>query len=246
MSKRSVGLALVVFASISFGQAVAGVVITGTRVIYPAGQKEVTVKLNNNGGSPVLVQSWIDSGDIKGSPTNSTAPFVMTPPVSRIDPNKGQSLRLMFTGATLPSEKESVFWLNVLEIPPTDKAAPGDNKMYMAFRSRVKLFYRPANLTGKPAEAPAQVKWNVAPAAAGGGYVLKAYNPSAYHVSQATITLVDGSKRYEVAPAMVGPGETRSFQIKGLTSNPSPSSKIEFEAINDYGAYNKTVADLNK
>ena len=246
MNSKRLGLALVIVASVSFGQAVAGVVITGTRVIYPAGQKEVTVKLNNNGGSPVLVQSWIDSGDIKGSPTNSTAPFVMTPPVSRIDPNKGQSLRLMFTGGTLPSDKESVFWLNVLEIPPTDKTAPGDNKMYMAFRSRVKLFYRPTNLIGKPAEAPAKVKWSVAPAAAGGAYALKAYNPSAYHVSQATITLVDGSKRYGVAPAMIGPGETRSFQIKGLASNPSPSSKIEFEAINDYGAYNKTVADLNK
>lgn len=246
MRKNLLGLALGMVAFMSIGQSVAGVVVTGTRVIYPAGQKEVTVKLNNNGGSPVLIQSWIDSGDVKASPTNSNAPFVITPPVSRIDQNKGQSLRLMFTGATLPADKESVYWLNVLEIPPTDSVATADNKMYMAFRTRLKLFYRPANLPGKPAEAPVQVKWSAGPSVAGGGYSIKAFNPSAYHVSQASITLVDGGKRYEVAPAMIGPGETRSFAVKQLNSAPSSLSKIEFEAINDYGTYNKITADLNK
>ncbi|MDP1293960.1 fimbria/pilus periplasmic chaperone, partial [Klebsiella variicola] len=42
----------------------------------------------------------------KSSPTSSKAPFVLSPPVSRIDPSKGQSLRLMFTGAPLASDKE--------------------------------------------------------------------------------------------------------------------------------------------
>ncbi|MDP9033123.1 MAG: fimbria/pilus periplasmic chaperone, partial [Pseudomonadota bacterium] len=39
-------------------QAMSSVVITGTRVIFPADKKEVTVKINNNGTKPVLVQSW--------------------------------------------------------------------------------------------------------------------------------------------------------------------------------------------
>lgn len=246
MKKNILGLALGIAAFIFIGQAVAGIVVTGTRVIYPAGKKEVTVKLNNNGGSPVLVQSWIDSGDVKASPTNSKAPFIITPPVSRVDPNKGQSLRLMFTGASLPLDKESVFWLNIFEIPPNSEAAPGENKLHMAFRSRLKLFYRPADLAGKPADAPAQVKWSVSPAVTGAGYSLQAFNPSAYHVSQASITLVDGGKRYEVPPAMIKPGETKSFPVKGLQSAPSTSSKVEFEAINDYGAYTKTITDLNK
>jgi chaperone protein EcpD len=246
MKKHVLGLVLGVSALLSIGQAVAGVVVTGTRIIYPAGQKEVTVKLNNNGASPVLVQSWIDSGDAKASPTSSKAPFIITPPVSRIDPNKGQSLRLMFTGASLPQDKESVFWLNVFEIPPNSEAASSDSKLYMAFRSRLKLFYRPDNLPGKPFDAPAQVKWSVGPAAAGGGYTLQAFNPTAYHVSQASITLVEGGKRYEVAPAMIKPGETKSFLVRDLKSAPSALSKVEFEAINDYGAYTKTIADLNK
>lgn len=39
-------------------------------------------------------------------------------PVSRIDAKRGQTIKLMYTGSTvLPSDKESVFWFNVLEVP---------------------------------------------------------------------------------------------------------------------------------
>ncbi|WP_242462663.1 fimbria/pilus periplasmic chaperone [Pseudomonas sp. OST1909] len=75
------------------------VVITGTGVVYPADKKEVTVKINNEGANPVLVQSWIDQGDSFSTPSSSSAPFVISPPVSQVDPGKGQSLRLMCTGA---------------------------------------------------------------------------------------------------------------------------------------------------
>ncbi|PJI52023.1 molecular chaperone EcpD, partial [Methylobacterium radiotolerans] len=60
----------------------------------------------------------------------------------------------MHTGEPMPQDKESVFWLNVLEIPPKDKA--NQNLLQMAFRSRIKLFYRPAGLKGKAEDAPSQ------------------------------------------------------------------------------------------
>lgn len=41
----------------------AGIVIYGTRVIYPADKKEVLVQLMNQGNRSSLVQSWIDDGD---------------------------------------------------------------------------------------------------------------------------------------------------------------------------------------
>ncbi|VTR34364.1 putative chaperone protein EcpD [Serratia fonticola] len=41
---------------------------------------------------------------------------------------KGQALRIARTGGGLPSNRESLFWLNVLEIPPkaSQKIAAGD------------------------------------------------------------------------------------------------------------------------
>lgn len=61
-------------------QVSASVVITGTRLIYQAQEAEITVTLDNNGVLPVLVQTWVDSGDPNSSPTHSTAPFLLTPP----------------------------------------------------------------------------------------------------------------------------------------------------------------------
>lgn len=226
--------ALAMSVALLCSHSLAGVVITGTRLVYPAAQKEITVKLNNNGTRPALVQSWVDSGDVKSSPTSSKAPFVLSPPVSRIDPNKGQSLRLMFTGTTLPADRESVFWLNVLEIPPKAEGSTDQNVLQMAFRSRIKIFYRPDNLPGNATDAPMQLQWKVVPL--NGGYALQAYNPCAFHVSQVELALSVGSKRYESENGMVNPGQTQLFTLPTLNSLPGGNAQVEFKAINDYGA----------
>src|SRR6218665_4119860 len=100
------------------GYASASVVIDGTRVVYPEGKSEVTVRMTNEGKDPKLVQIWIDDGDRQVSPEKISVPFVVLTPIFRMDPNKGQSARIQYTGSKqLPADKESVFWLNVLEIP---------------------------------------------------------------------------------------------------------------------------------
>jgi len=226
-------------------QAMAGVVITGTRVIYPAAQKEVSVKLNNNGNLPALVQVWVDSGNVESSPADSKAPFLLSPPVFRIDPSKGQTLRMMFTGAALPTDKESVFWLNVLEIPPKAPAATeGANVLSMAFRSRIKIFYRPAALVGNFEKAPQQLQWRFQSAATGKGYELQASNPGAFHVSLVGLTLIDGGKHYSSTDGMVPPGGTQQFALPELHALPSAIATLEFNAINDYGALIPTQTAL--
>ncbi|WP_438866569.1 fimbrial biogenesis chaperone [Pseudomonas sp. L1(2025)] len=217
-------------------QSFAGVVITGTRLVYPAGAKEITVKLNNNGDLPALVQSWVDTGDVKSTPTSSKAPFLLSPPVARIDANKGQSLRLIYTGAQLPANAESVFWFNLLEIPPKPQGNIDANILQMAFRSRIKIFYRPAGLPGSPDEAITQVQWKVVPAAQGKGYALQAYNPSAYFVSEVELALVSGTQRSSSENGMIAPGETKQFALPSVTSLPPSDARVEFNAINDFGA----------
>jgi len=234
--------AWLILASLVCSQAMAGVVITGTRLVYPASQKEITVKLNNNGMKPALVQAWVDTGDVQSSPTSSKAPFVLSPPVSRIDPSKGQSLRLMFTGAPLPASKESVFWFNILEIPPKAEGPMEMNVLQMAFRSRIKIFYRPDGLPGSPSDAPQQVQWKVI--ADGAGYALQASNPTVYHVSLVELALVAGAQRYEADGGMVGPGESTVFALPALKSPPGASAQVEFNAINDYGALVPTKQPL--
>lgn len=108
----------------------ASVVIGGTRIIYEAGQAEVNVTLKNEGAQPALTQTWIDTGDRTAAPGSPHVPFIVNAPVTRIDQGKGHTLRLMHTGEAMAQHKESLYWLNVLEIPPKDKN--GLNLLQMA------------------------------------------------------------------------------------------------------------------
>src|SRR3984957_10005754 len=104
--------------------AVAAVVVDGTRVVYPAAKREVTINIHNGGDTPSLVQAWLDAGDAHAKPGESKVPFVLTPPLFRLDPSKSQSLRLVYTHDPLPEDRESLFWLNVLDIPPRTAVNP--------------------------------------------------------------------------------------------------------------------------
>lgn len=138
-------MTLLLLTAINTSQAIAGIVITGTRVIYPSDKNFVSVELTNVGNEPALVQSWIDTQDVIADPNTTTAPFIITPPISRIETAKGQSLRILFNNnQKLASDRETLFWLNILDIP----AAPKDQTNYLQFavRNRIKLFYRPHDL----------------------------------------------------------------------------------------------------
>lgn len=87
-------LATVATALLGAGNGHASVVIGTTRVIYQEKDREVTVRLTNDGKHPALVQAWIDSGNPNALPDDTKTPFILTPPLFRIDPNQGQSLRL--------------------------------------------------------------------------------------------------------------------------------------------------------
>lgn len=222
--------------ALSCSHAFAGVVITGTRQIYPAQQKEITVRLNNDGNQPSLVHSWVDTGDVDSNPTNAKAPFVVSPPVARIDAGKGQSLRLMFVGTPLSQSKESVFWLNVLEIPPKPEVAADSTALQMAFRSRIKVFYRPKDLPGDVMQAIEAVRWRLETVSNGSGFALRATNPSAYHVSLVGLSLHSGALNAPSEDGMIAPGESRLFALPTLKSAPVSDAQVKFSAINDYGA----------
>lgn len=96
---------------------VAGIQPGSTRVIYPAAKREVTLQIMNHATMPRLIQAWIDRGD-SDAPTATSSPFFVTPPISRINPDKSQTLRITFIGGDVPGDRESVFWLNILELQP--------------------------------------------------------------------------------------------------------------------------------
>jgi P pilus assembly chaperone PapD len=215
--------------------ATASVVIGGTRVVYHGQARETTIKLRNEGEKPALTQAWIDVGDAGTSPAAISVPFILTPPVARIDPGKGQTLRIVYTGEPLPKDKESVFWLNVLDIPPKPSGEEASaNRLQLVVRSRIKLFFRPADLPGSAQEAPEKVEWRLVQS--NGQPALEARNPTPYHVSYALVEVVDGDKSDKCDDGgMVAPGETRLFPLKGQTATRATQARVHYHAISDYG-----------
>ncbi|MFL1501595.1 fimbria/pilus periplasmic chaperone [Pseudomonas sp. O64] len=214
--------------------------ISGTRVIYPADQKDVSVWFQSKNKRPALVQVWLDDGNENVAPEKAKVPFIATPPVFRLEPEKQQVVRLVYTGEALPTNKESLFWLNMLEVPPKVKDEEAANQLQLAFRTRLKVFFRPKDLPYEPTLAPEKLTWDVVEDKQ--GFALKVSNPSPYYVSFDSVSLNVAGKRYEKpvgqtsADNMVGPGADSTFALPSLKSMPGADAQVEFESIDDIGA----------
>lgn len=213
----------------------AGVTIAGTRIIFPAGEKEKSVRTNNKGAAPVLVQVWIDDGSKSDDINKVLVPFTVTPPVYRIDPGKGQSVRLIYNGMELPKDRESVYWFNLLEIPTTSQEDKNKDRLELAFRTRVKVFYRPQSLTESSVDNADKLRWSVDNSTKSGSVVIN--NPTPYYFSFESIKVVSAGKTYPLAIDMIAPFSTASF---GPENNkqalPSTITSIDFNMLNDYGS----------
>ncbi|AHG20822.1 hypothetical protein Z042_15305 [Chania multitudinisentens RB-25] len=220
----------------------AGLVISGTRVIYPANEREVTLKLENKSHVPLLVQSWIDSGDPNSPPEESDAPFTIMPPVSRIEPTKAQTLRIAVTPTTnQATDRETLYWINVLEVPPQSKE--DKNYLSIAYRNRLKVFYRPAALEDLSPGILEQVSWRLQ------GEKLIGKNPTPYYISYSSILLSDKGKAAMAGSdgGMIAPFSEQVFQVKhnGKTPGGLPNT-VTANAINDYGAFVEKTYPLSR
>lgn len=219
----------------------AGVIVHGTRVIYPAARQEVIVRLENRGPRPALVQTWLDAGDRHSSPVTAHAPFNVSPPIFRIEPHQQQALRLRYAGEPLPSDRESLFWLNVLEIPPLSADAAQRNQIELSFRTRLRVFFRPQALPYLVDQAPAKLQWQLVTHAQ--GWALQATNPTPYHVSLASIELLSDGKRFSKAAntaaddsLLMPTGDMKQFVLPRLRNCPSGPATVEFTSVSDFGA----------
>ncbi|TCM70940.1 P pilus assembly chaperone PapD [Acinetobacter calcoaceticus] len=212
----------------------AELVIQGTRVIYPSDAREITLQLDNTGGTPSLIQAWIDNGDEKITPDQSTVPFMITPPISRIEPKKSQTLRItaLPNASQFDQKQETVLWLNVIDIPPkpesVNETAVPENYIQLAVRSRIKFFYRPAALVKDAFEAPEKIQW----IKSADKLVIK--NPTPYHITVNSILQKDGSKSLDLLSEslMLKPFSEHSVPFKNNNLN-----DMSFVNINDYGGH---------
>lgn len=208
----------------------AGVTIDGTRIIFPSNAKSVSVQLRNAQTIPALVQTWIDDGDLNQIPEADKIPFVLTPPLSRVEPNKGQIIRIIPTGSpSLAQDRESLFWFNMLDIPPDDPQYVGKNILTFNVRTRIKLFYRPSNLKMpvNTAYSSIQAKYN------GALKEVTLNNPTPYFITITQMDFKSQSKHADYSQAVMLQPFSQQI-LEKFTLNFSPE-KISYQIVNDLG-----------
>ncbi|MCE0824439.1 molecular chaperone [Buttiauxella sp. A2-C2_NF] len=209
---------LLVAMLVSTCAAQAGVVVGGTRLIYDGARKESSLSVSNPDKQPFLIQSWVEME--KGG--SEKAPFVVTPPLFRLDGGQNNVLRVVRAGGNLPSDKESLYWMNIKAIPSADVAA-NINTLQIAVKTRIKLIYRPQGLKGVPEEMTDKLSWHRS------GNNIQVSNPTPFYMNFMDVK-VAGKSVQDVT--YVAPGGTASFAMPVGAS----SGSVTWTIISDYGA----------
>lgn len=219
----------------------AALVLMGTRVVYPSDAKDVSIRARNEGSEPMLTQVWVDDGSAGIAPANMVVPFTVSPVLTRVDPNSSALIRLTYTGGELPDDRESLFYLNVLEAPPRSEST---TSAMFTFRTRIKIFFRPAALRDGQEDAPARLEWKLV--GSGESRALEVKNPTPFHVSMSSIESVVGGKRTSVGRGMVEPYGTQRFKLPKGTGTGSGKIRVDYEAINDFGGRHTLTRELSR
>ncbi len=199
-----------------------GVSLGATRVIYPQGNTQVSLAVNNTDPNAVfLIQSWIEN-----SKENKSSDFIVTPPLFVMKPKKENTLRIMYTGPNnLPADRESLYWVNVKAIPSVNKDKQSKNTLQIAVLSRIKLFVRPKNLPMASIDAPAKLRFHTS------GNTLTVKNPTPYYQ-----TLVQFHAGLATLPTtMVAPMSQVNVNLPD-----NAKGAINYQTINDFGANSPT------
>lgn len=213
-------LALTVLLSQGYmASAYAGVLIGGTRLIYPEGKKEINITVENKESTPYLIKSFIEKGSIEGSESF----FMITPPLFRLDAQQKSVLRIFKASDSMPADRESVFYFNVTSIPSAN-AEDSKNTLQIAVRNRMKLFFRPKALADDiPENVTNKLTWQRV------GNKIKATNPTGYYMNFSVIKI----NNIEVKePVLLAPFTSNEYALPegGVTG-----STVEWKIINDQG-----------
>ncbi len=211
----------------------AGVIVESSRVIFSAAEHERSLLLSNGNTYPVIVQLWIDDGSPEGTPeTAGEVPVLPLPGLFRLEPGEKKNLRLLATQIKQPQDRESLYWLNIYEIPPTDAhLPPGVSAVKVAIRLQLKMFYRPLNLKPSIDKLAEQQQFSLIRLP--GALKLKVENTSPYHATFSAAKISGGSKSHVIDIGMLAPFSSKTLDISG-DAGWQPDS-ISYILINDDG-----------
>lgn len=198
----------------------AAISLDRTRAIFNAAEKNLVLNISNESSQkPYLAQAWLE--DAHG---NRLKDYLMvTPPMQRLEPAQKSVIRItaLPSAASLPQDRESLFYFSVREVPPTSERP---NVLQLALQTKIKLFYRPAGIV--PERYSRQDNKLILHRVSGG---FRIENPTPYHM---TVLGIIGSPRGAVArdfkPLMIAPKSSETVRSEAF-------ARPHLITINDFG-----------
>ncbi|WCF13799.1 molecular chaperone [Edwardsiella piscicida] len=120
--------------------------------------------MENQQSYPILVESRVmDEKSEKKSPD-----YIVTPPLFRLDSGQKNTISIIKVSPHFPHDIESMHWICVKSIPPTEGSAWSDNdknsgkgtlNVNVMVNSCIKLITRPSSLNIKDASYASALTW---------------------------------------------------------------------------------------
>jgi P pilus assembly chaperone PapD len=221
---------LIILLLVPLGSAWAGISLSKTRVIFTQGERAEEITLHNTGQVRYLVQAGVTA--LTGK--EPVSDFYVTPPLFLLEPGSNAVLRIIARENSLPTDRETAYWLRMNLIPAAQKpSADGLNTQQVAARlsfslgMSVKLLYRPRGLPLTIGEAFSKVKIATVP----GGVSVD--NPTPYNMTFSELMMDGAAFHFPDNDSMIKPF-SRVFY-----SSVKPVHHLKWSFINDYGGVDK-------
>lgn len=198
-----------------------------SRLVYRSNSSGAAISVVNQQEYPILVQ-----GNVLNEDKKTAAPFIITPPVFRLDAKQRNKLRVIQTGGGVHG-REQLYWLCVSGIPPKDTdvwaQTPGavinsntaNINMEVSTRECIKLFLRPSDIKGSPIDNAEYLQWHKQ------GNKLTVNNPTPFYMN--LYSVIVGEKKL-TGINYISPGGTQTFSIPDNATGP-----VRWRIITDEG-----------
>lgn len=217
-------LLLFLFTSFICNANTEGVFLGRTRVIFNSSSESESLSVTNSSSTnPWLLRSWISGGD---SNTQKEKTFIITPPLYKLEPSNTINLKINKLSAKFPSNQESLFYVNVMAIPPmtnSQKSEAGEAKINFSINNKIKLLYRPESLNNKSDIENAYNSLKLKKQS--GGIVFE--NQSPYYITLTDIKY--NGKTNDETGFMLSPFSESLIKCSGACNN------VNYKIINDFG-----------
>lgn len=212
----------------------AALTISATRIIQTSDKQSTSVIVTNPSQRTYAAQAWVNT---EADDTTTAVALIASPPLFRLDPGNEQAVQINRLPNELPQDRESLFFLNVQEIP---QAVPEQqNALTIALRTRIKLFYRPAQLKDSPQERLKDLAWSIRMIQGKPHLVVK--NPSPYHYTFGTLVINNGAGAEKLeAREMSSPMSEQAYPLRQTTLK--SGLQVTYTTINDYGGVTPEVS----